>query len=151
MGYGNKAHYNDSQNSDTTAPSGRELYHLQFSFQVASPETFGYTLVRLDTAGGIVTNRKLWSSCRLKGIPTFMSLLFRRLQWNFNSSKYFMWKWEELTKKWVRKTASYDHKNYDLWSVKGKVVPVLPPTEHDAMKAPWGSGATAPPIPRPRH
>jgi hydroxymethylpyrimidine pyrophosphatase-like HAD family hydrolase len=26
-------------------PSGRELYHLQFSFQGASPETFGYTLV----------------------------------------------------------------------------------------------------------
>jgi hypothetical protein len=32
-------------NSDTTAPSGRELYHLQFSLQEASPETFGYTLV----------------------------------------------------------------------------------------------------------
>jgi len=29
----------------TTAPSGRELYHLQFSFQVGSPETSGYTLV----------------------------------------------------------------------------------------------------------
>jgi len=23
----------------------RELYHIQFSFQAASPETFGYTLV----------------------------------------------------------------------------------------------------------
>jgi hypothetical protein len=33
------------KNSDTTAPSGRELYHLQFSLQAASPETFGYTLV----------------------------------------------------------------------------------------------------------
>jgi hypothetical protein len=32
------------KNSDTTAPSGRELYHLQFSLQAASPETFGYTL-----------------------------------------------------------------------------------------------------------
>jgi hypothetical protein len=31
--------------SDTTAPNGRELYHLQFSLQAASPETFGYTLV----------------------------------------------------------------------------------------------------------
>jgi hypothetical protein len=29
------------------APSGRELYHLQFSLQAASPETFGYTLVLL--------------------------------------------------------------------------------------------------------
>jgi hypothetical protein len=28
-----------------SAPSGRELYHLQFSLQAASPETFGYTLV----------------------------------------------------------------------------------------------------------
>jgi hypothetical protein len=41
-GYGCKTHYTDSQNSDTTAPSGRELYHLQFSLQAASPETFGY-------------------------------------------------------------------------------------------------------------
>jgi len=30
-GYGGKPHYTDSQNSDTTASSGRELYHLQFS------------------------------------------------------------------------------------------------------------------------
>jgi hypothetical protein len=43
--YGGKTHNTDSQNSDTTAPSGRELYHLQFSLQAASPETFGYTLV----------------------------------------------------------------------------------------------------------
>jgi hypothetical protein len=35
----------DSQNSDTTAPSGRELYHLQFSLQEVSLETFEYTLV----------------------------------------------------------------------------------------------------------
>jgi hypothetical protein len=45
--YGGKSHQTDSQNSDTTAPSGRELYHLQFSFQAASPETFGYTLLGL--------------------------------------------------------------------------------------------------------
>jgi hypothetical protein len=31
---------------DTTAPSGREPYHLQFSLQFASLETFGYTLVQ---------------------------------------------------------------------------------------------------------
>jgi hypothetical protein len=41
-GYGGKTHYTDSQNSDTTAPSGRELYRLQFSLQAASPETFVY-------------------------------------------------------------------------------------------------------------
>jgi hypothetical protein len=28
-----------------TASSGRELYHLQFSLQEISPETFGYTVV----------------------------------------------------------------------------------------------------------
>jgi hypothetical protein len=45
MGYGGKTHRNDSQNCDTTAYSGRELFHLQFSQQVASPEAFGYTLL----------------------------------------------------------------------------------------------------------
>jgi hypothetical protein len=44
-GCGGKSHNSGSQNSDTTAPSGRELYHLQFSLQAASPETFGYTVV----------------------------------------------------------------------------------------------------------
>jgi hypothetical protein len=44
-GYGGKVHQTDSQNSDTTPPSGWELYHLQFSLQAASPETFGYTFV----------------------------------------------------------------------------------------------------------
>jgi hypothetical protein len=44
-GYGGKPHQTDSQNSDTTTPSGRQLYRLQFSLQKASPETFGYTLV----------------------------------------------------------------------------------------------------------
>jgi hypothetical protein len=44
-GYGGKIHYTDSQNSDTTAPNGRELYCLQFLLQTASPETFGYTLI----------------------------------------------------------------------------------------------------------
>jgi hypothetical protein len=38
-----QTHQTDSQNIGTTASSGRELYHLQFSFQAASPETFGYT------------------------------------------------------------------------------------------------------------
>jgi hypothetical protein len=44
-GYGDKTRWTDSQNSHTTASSGRELYYLQFSLQAASPETFGYTLV----------------------------------------------------------------------------------------------------------
>jgi hypothetical protein len=34
-GYGGKTHYTDSQNSDTTARSGRELYHLRFSLHAA--------------------------------------------------------------------------------------------------------------------
>jgi hypothetical protein len=44
-GYGGKTRSNDSQNSDTTASIGRELYYLQFSLQAANPETFGYTFV----------------------------------------------------------------------------------------------------------
>jgi hypothetical protein len=32
-GYGGKTHWTDSQNSDTSTPSGRELYHLQFLLQ----------------------------------------------------------------------------------------------------------------------
>jgi hypothetical protein len=40
-----RTHYTDSQNSDTTASSGRVLFHLQFSLEAASPETFVYTLV----------------------------------------------------------------------------------------------------------
>jgi hypothetical protein len=44
-GYESKPHWTDSQNSDITVPSGRELYHLLFSLQEANPETFGHTLV----------------------------------------------------------------------------------------------------------
>jgi hypothetical protein len=40
-----KIHKTDSQNSDTTAPSGKQLYHLRFSLQAASQETFWYNLV----------------------------------------------------------------------------------------------------------
>jgi hypothetical protein len=48
-GYGGRTHWTDWQNSDTTAPSGRELYHLQFLLQAASLETFGYTLLQYVT------------------------------------------------------------------------------------------------------
>jgi hypothetical protein len=37
--YGGRNQQTDSQNSDTIAPSGRELYHLQFLLQAASLET----------------------------------------------------------------------------------------------------------------
>jgi hypothetical protein len=43
--YGGKTYWTLSQNIDITAPTGKELYNLQFSLQAASPETFGYTLV----------------------------------------------------------------------------------------------------------
>jgi hypothetical protein len=69
--HGGKIHYTDSQNSDTTAPNGRELYHLQFSLQAASPENFGYTLLykmnivwskSRDSSVGIATRlRAGWS------------------------------------------------------------------------------------------
>jgi hypothetical protein len=44
-GYGSKTHQTDWQNSDTTVPRGRDLYHLQVSLQVASLETSEYTLI----------------------------------------------------------------------------------------------------------
>jgi len=44
-GYGGKTHYTDLQNSDIPTPSGRDLYHLQFSLQAASPETFEYDII----------------------------------------------------------------------------------------------------------
>jgi hypothetical protein len=46
--YGNKTYYTDPQNGDTTAPSGIELHHLQFSLRAASPETFGYTPIQIS-------------------------------------------------------------------------------------------------------
>jgi hypothetical protein len=55
-GYGSKTHLADSQNSDTTAPSGRELYHLQFLPQVASLEIFRYTLVYQKITGDGFSN-----------------------------------------------------------------------------------------------
>jgi hypothetical protein len=38
---GSKLDRLDTQNSETTAHIGRQLYHLQISLQAASPETFG--------------------------------------------------------------------------------------------------------------
>jgi hypothetical protein len=42
---GGETHYTNSQNNDTTTLSGRELCHFQFLLHVASPETFGYTVI----------------------------------------------------------------------------------------------------------
>jgi len=50
--YVGNAHYTDSQNSDTTALSGREHYHLQFWIQAASSEI-------LDTPS---YNWSIWTS-----------------------------------------------------------------------------------------
>jgi hypothetical protein len=69
-GYGGETHWTDSQNSDTTAPSDRELYHLKFPLQADSPETSGYTLVIFHVA------YKLWSSssCSLLQSPAISPL-----------------------------------------------------------------------------
>jgi hypothetical protein len=61
--------------SDTTAPSGRELYHLQFSLLVASLETFGYALVCLYFYG-------------LDQVRSPQSLLSASVQY-MNSLKYY--------------------------------------------------------------
>jgi hypothetical protein len=66
-GYGGKTHLTESQNSDTTAPSGRELCHVQFSLQAASPETFGYTLVHVLFRFRILTSESyesVWTFSR---------------------------------------------------------------------------------------
>jgi hypothetical protein len=39
-GYGDKTHYTDSQNTDTAAFSGKELYHFQFSLQAGKSGNF---------------------------------------------------------------------------------------------------------------
>jgi hypothetical protein len=56
--YGGKTHLTDSQYSDKAAPSGKEHYHLQFSLQAASLETFGYPLVHFH-AGALSLGIKL--------------------------------------------------------------------------------------------
>jgi len=71
--YGGKTHYTDSQNSDTAVHRGRELYHLQFSLQAVSPETFGHTLVCVSQPGlretlGLLENQ--WWLCSLPCIQS---------------------------------------------------------------------------------
>jgi hypothetical protein len=78
-GYGDRTHWNDSQKSDTTASSGRELYHLQFSLVAASPETSGYILVILSW---ILYEEK--NSCHKWDRQ---QNVFRILQWNTEGEK----------------------------------------------------------------
>jgi hypothetical protein len=66
-GYGGKIHYTGSQNSYTTAPSGKDLCHLQFSLQAANSETFGYTFV-------VNLKRKGSYSCKVRE-PLWVKLL----------------------------------------------------------------------------
>jgi hypothetical protein len=75
-GYGGKTHQTDSQNNDTTASSGRELYRLQFSLQAASAETFVYTLVKEvndHEDQRILQTRKesIWKICALNASTCF--------------------------------------------------------------------------------
>jgi len=70
-GYNGKTHYTDSHTSDTTAPSRRELYHLQFSLQAASPGTFGYTLVLFTSS---YLQRKMFTSFFITYLSVFHSL-----------------------------------------------------------------------------
>jgi hypothetical protein len=76
-GNGGKTHEIDSQNSDTAAPSGRELYHLQFSLLAASPETFGCTLVQACSIQSVgYWDLFPWEqSCRVMKQTTHLQLL----------------------------------------------------------------------------
>jgi hypothetical protein len=76
-GYGGKTHYTDTQNSDTTSPRSRELYHLQFSLQAASPETFVYTLVH-DKALKVLLSKFLFISVDCILTSLWLSLRFWR-------------------------------------------------------------------------
>jgi hypothetical protein len=73
-GYSGKTHYTDLQNSNTTAHSGRVLYHLQFSLQGTSPETFGNTFVCMYVLCVFVCvyvcggGRRMRVYCQLNGI-----------------------------------------------------------------------------------
>jgi len=71
--YSDKTHYTDSQNGDTTAASGTELYHMQFSFQAVSPETFGYTLVHNGRISCGLANIKIWCNDRLLSATDYIS------------------------------------------------------------------------------
>jgi hypothetical protein len=62
-GCADKTHYTDSGNGHTTAPSGRELYHLLFSLQAAGPGTFGYTSYgRFERWSLLQNNMWRWTS-----------------------------------------------------------------------------------------
>jgi hypothetical protein len=65
-GYVDKTHQTESQNSYTTAPSGRELYLLQLSLQAASVETFGYTLAADGYELWFIRKKKMWWSRMIK-------------------------------------------------------------------------------------
>jgi hypothetical protein len=63
-----------TQNNHTAAPNGREMCHLQFSLQPASPETFGYTLV--DEATDVVKDAHLITCVRYMFANDMENLLF---------------------------------------------------------------------------
>jgi hypothetical protein len=71
------------------APSGRDLYHLQFSLQAASPETFGYTLVicKLSTREFVGTEHELPSVNILK-LAQFTHTFCPRINyWELNAEQ----------------------------------------------------------------
>jgi hypothetical protein len=100
-GYGNKTRWTDSQNSDTTAPSGRELYHLQFSLRAASPETFRYTLV--------LQNSRLQNRCcqQVEWISVYFRLFFI-----LTSPSYDLEYFESFI--WVCYSVTWS-KPYEIW------------------------------------
>jgi hypothetical protein len=86
-GYGCKTHLADSQNSETTATSVRELFHWQFSVQAPSSETFGYSLVRCHNSEGHDTDfhrRGNFKSCNFFGSHLYQMHLINL--WLFSSS-----------------------------------------------------------------
>jgi hypothetical protein len=60
-----------SKNSDITASSGRELYHLQFSLQAASPETLGLPSY-------IIRNVQLRDQLLCERLPNITDFLYKK-------------------------------------------------------------------------
>jgi hypothetical protein len=77
--YDGKTNLTGSRNSDKTAPSDRESYHLQFLLQLASPETFGYEFVYCEESV-VMTNVAITKAKRRSHLSNLLNfILFRCL------------------------------------------------------------------------
>jgi hypothetical protein len=90
---GGKTHYTDSQNSDTTAPSGRELYHLQFSLRrpvrklLDTPSHTTVKIHKLRVIGSIIKVKPQIRCCQLLSSVCNLVTSLLRYIWNVNRTE----------------------------------------------------------------